>query len=90
MGTKKHECSITFNWDEGPETSLIDMFTPKNVATEQVQKELEEGHDFLCFRNKTDIYGTLGRTPETLAMYVSEKNGWSWKPHKQEILLEFD
>ncbi len=90
MNTVKHECKITFTWDNENDTRVIDICTPESVSREKVEKELKEGHEFLCFKDGTDIYGTVGRTPDTLAMYVCEKNGWAFNIHKPETCLVFD
>lgn len=104
MKTVKHECKLIFQRDNGVEIKIIDIITPEN-QTHIVEKELEKGHKFLCEKDKEDLcvasdqisealaedfYGTLGRTPETLAMYVCEKNGWAFKVHEPDICLVFD
>lgn len=78
--TRRHKCKLTFTWDDGNETKIINVYTPREVSTEEVRKTLEETHEFLCHEDKDDNYGHGGRTPETLVDYMCEKKGWAYQP----------
>lgn len=84
---KRHECSIAFQWDEGDDTKVIDIFTPDNVTKDTVESELVLGHEYLCNNDEDDLYGKEGRTPETLVECICQKNGWHWEEHTPDITL---
>lgn len=78
--THRHQCEITFRWDEGDETCVIDIYTPEDVTDKKVNEVLVNTHEKLC--EEEDIYGTMGRCPETLATEVCGNNGWAWRVHE--------
>ena len=73
--------NLNFQFDEGDETTPIIIIATDDVYVHigQVINEIMEAHSVLC---KSEDYGTLGRTPETLMnYYCSEvRPGWSWYP----------
>lgn len=86
--TKRHQCKITFRWDDGDETKIVNIYTPRETNDDDIKKALRETHDYLCLQDETDIYGTAGRTPETLVDYLCEQKGWSWTEHQESNIIE--
>ena len=84
---KTYIMRINFFWDEcdgGDDTQVFIMTVPDNETVEEIEKELENSHDNLCFEDEDEWYDKCGRVPDTLVEYICEKHGWKYKE------LEFD
>lgn len=78
--TRKVVFELNFQWDDGPESRTIVLTVPKDVTDEDIIAVIKDCHRVLCEdEDDMDIYGTEGRSPETLMNYVCEVRGWSWK-----------
>lgn len=78
--TRKVVFELNFQWDDGPESRTIVLTVPKDVTDENIIAVIKDCHRVLCEdEDDMDIYGTEGRSPETLINYVCEVHGWSWK-----------
>lgn len=67
------------------------LTVPNNVSNIEVADVLREEHEYLCTSDDEDIYGTIGRTPETLLNYICNKyNGWSWREFQYDIDMNFN
>lgn len=92
--TEKHQCSITFNWDDENETRIIDIYTPENIHNKDLELELIRMHQRLCNdEDGQDTYGKNGRCPETLVMELCAKHDWTWHVHEDrenDIELSLD
>lgn len=80
--TNRHQCKITFRWDDGDETRIIDIYTPEDITDKEVNDALKSMHDKLNDDEESDVYGTAGRCPETLAAELCEERGWIWRVHE--------
>lgn len=75
---------ICMNWDDKDDLCELIFIVPIDVTDDMVYQKIIETHNYLCFEDETDIYGTYGRTGETLAHYICQETGWEWK------FVEFD
>lgn len=90
-----HNLALTFIWDDGNDTMLVCVMTPESVTKEEVIDKLREDHNYLCDEADKEqdgeetedaVYGTVGRTPETLIDYSCKKHGWEWKKAEFETI----
>lgn len=92
--TKKHQCSITFTWDDGNETQIIDIYTPEDICDKDLEIALMDMHKQLCDdKDGQDTYGKAGRYPGTLVMELCAKHSWTWHMHEDrendiELILD--
>lgn len=71
---------LNFQWDDGPDSRTIILTVPKNMTDEDIITVIKDSHRILCEdESGADIYGTEGRSPETLMNYVHDTHGWSWR-----------
>lgn len=87
---KKFNLRINFFWDDGDDMWEFSLTVPNNISTEEVKDALIKTHNYLDMEDETDIYGTTGRSPETLLDYMCEKQGWSWEKFDFDIDLNFN
>ena len=87
---KKFNLRINFFWDDGDDMWEFSLTVPDNVSIEQIKETLIKTHDYLDMEDETDLYGTAGRSPETLLDYMCEKQGWSWEEFDFDIDLNFN
>ena len=59
-----------------------------NYTNCNICSECYEGSEYIPVED--DVYGTAGRTPETLLEYVCEKMGWRWQKLEYDIELELN
>lgn len=91
---KKHQCSITFTWDDGNETQIIDIYTPEDICDKNLEIALMDMHKQLCDdKDGQDTYGKAGRYPGTLVMELCAKHSWTWHMHEDrendiELILD--
>lgn len=69
---------MNFIWDEEDDTKEFRLTVPDNVSDNEIAETLKKEHEYLCGEDDEDIYGSVGRAPETLLDYVCDKYGWSW------------
>lgn len=88
----EHLLKLTFLWDEGPDEKLVIISTPKGICVTKhdIQRALEEGHEYLCHEDEEDRYGINGCNPETLVEYVCKQHGWKWHELEFESELKFN
>lgn len=85
---KKYNIRLNFFWDDGDDMKEFVLIVPIDVMLSEVNQAIVDAHHFLCFEDEEDLYGSLGRTPETLIEFVCQKHrGWFWKEMEFEIDL---
>lgn len=78
--TREVVFELNFQWDDGPESRTIILTVPKDKTDEDIIATIKDCHRVLCEdEDDMDIYGTEGRSPETLMNYVRDARGWSWR-----------
>lgn len=87
---KKFNLRINFFWDDGDDMKEFVLTVPDNVNIEEIEGVLFKTHNYLCMEDETDIYGTMGRSPETLLEYMCQNQGWSWEEFGFDIDLNFN
>lgn len=87
---KEYLICLKFLNDDGKDDFFPCMVTvPENLSEKQVMKILDEAHDYLCSEEREeDIYGIRGYSAQTLAEYVSGKNGWKLEYPDIALTLE--
>lgn len=85
---------INFFYDDGDDMKSFKLTVPDNVSSIEITDILRKEHEYLCEiedeEDEEDIYGTMGRNPETLLDYVCEKYGWSWREFEFDIDVNFE
>lgn len=87
---KKYNLRMNFFWDEEDDMKEFFIYVPNAVLIDDISKELINAHEYLVFKDETEIYGKIGRNPETLIDYVCKKNKWKYEEFVYDIDLNFD
>ena len=82
---------INFFWDDGDDIKEVKLTVPDNVSDNEIMETLKKEHEYLCYEDEENIYGTSGRNPNTLLNYVCDKYyGWSYFDFMYDIDVNFD
>lgn len=87
---KKITVKLNFLWDTEIDSKEVSITVPNNITTETVINKLKEMHNYLCFEDNTDIYGTEGRNAQTLLEHTCGENDWTWEEILFDIELDFN
>ena len=90
VNLKRITVKLNFLWDTEMDTKEVYITVPKDVTPETVIEKLEEKHNYLCFEDETDIYGTEGRNAQTLLEHTCSENNWSWEEISFDLDLNFN
>lgn len=87
---KTYTLKLNFLWDEEIDTEVFKLTVPDNITEKDIYITLQTEHNYLDKKDEEDLYGYLGRNPETLLDYICEKFDWDWEPFEFDMDIEFD
>lgn len=90
MGKRKVVIRVRMTWDEGDDISHVILIVPEDVTDEMVREKIAEAHDYLCFEDEEDIYGSCGRDASTLADFICDKMNWEWGAFSPDVDITLD
>ena len=68
-----HIIRITFTWNDGPDSILVKLTTPKNLSIEKIYSIMKNAHHHLDFEEQ-ELYEQDSRYPSNLLDYVCKQN----------------
>lgn len=77
---------MSFLWDNENDVKEFILEVPDEISNIYVTNVLRKEHEYLCTKDEKDIYGIVGRSPETLIDYVCKKYGWG----RGNLLFDID
>lgn len=87
---KKITVKLNFLWDTEIDSKEVYITVPNDVTKETVMEKLSEMHNYLCFEDDTDIYGSEGRNAQTLLEHTCSKHNWNWEEVIFDLNLNFN